>query len=113
MITGKAYYYIEDVEMVPKSEFDRLHAELAEVKAHSDELQTELEHLRTQRDALTAKCADLERIARNIHDFIDERIATLPCESRQRDLPEDDWSTLMTLRDILYIALAGANERGE
>lgn len=50
-----------------------------------------------------AECAEASREAT---EYLNDTIACLPCESRHRDLPEDDWEHLMYLRDIIDEALS-------
>jgi hypothetical protein len=40
-------------------------------------------------------------LLREVSTYLNDKIAVLPCESRQRDLPEDEWGHLMFLRDKL------------
>jgi hypothetical protein len=49
---------------------------------------------------------DLLKLARRLAGYLDSTIAGLSVESRQRDLPEDEWSTLMMFRDELDDLLA-------
>ena len=37
---------------------------------------------------------------KKLRDFLDSDLGSLPCESRQRNLPEETWETAMYLRDI-------------
>ena len=56
--------------------------------------------------AEASKLQTLLSVTKKTMDFLDNNIATLPCESRQRDLPESDWENLMYLRDQMFEALA-------
>jgi hypothetical protein len=49
---------------------------------------------------------ELLKLARELAHYLNTTIACLPCESRQRDLPEDEWGTLMFYRDQLEDAVA-------
>lgn len=45
--------------------------------------------------------AEALELLRETTTYLNNKIAVLPCESRQRDLPEYEWEHLMFLRDKL------------
>lgn len=61
--------------------------------------------LNAQKENISEGVVLTKDVFEKLYKFLDEDLATLPCESRQRELPEEMWEYAMYLRDTLDRAI--------
>jgi hypothetical protein len=91
--------------MTPPKTIDQIRDEMAEEYADEySELCCDIA-FKSGFDASTKyheeKYRKLVVVATSTTNFLNDKIAVIPADSRQRDLHEDDWEHLMFLRDII------------